>query len=158
MIKKFLFPHCLWANIRSADSHWVVLTKFPWKFINFISRLNYFSMHTQSSTFYVSWGQVLFAVGLGGKIKVDARNLGYVPKGKKGASTGSHQKNQLQFALFVYQMSRHRTRFPAILWMHIARLNSCVMVHWGNSKNSRIKSQAVVIPINAFVNKEAVYL
>lgn len=60
---------------------------------------------------------------------------GRCQKEKKSAGTGSHQKNQLQFASFVYQMSCPRTRFPALLQMHRARLNSCVVAHWGNRKN-----------------------
>lgn len=54
---------------------------------------------------------------------------------RKNTSTGSHQKNQLQFALFVYQVSCHRTRSPTSLWMCRARHNACVTAHCGDSKN-----------------------
>lgn len=103
-----------------------------------------------------------FAVGLGGKIRIDARKLGQVPEGKKkkkkGASPGSHQNNPLQFASFVYQMSCLRTRFPC----HSTNAQSKTQQLYNGSlrkqQGSRISSQDVVIFINASVNKAAVYL
>lgn len=74
---------------------------------------------------------------LGGKIRVDARNLGHVSEREKGASPGSHQKNQLQFALFI----KCPITGPDSLSFYEYTEQDSTVVSWFIEERARIQNQ-----------------